>query len=243
MPVVFDDPGRLASVTRPGSSRQGRVGASFGWTRRARTLSEITLRSALHDQDDNAVGYIPGSQLEMLGLKLRYDNEREKAWVQDFTLIDIMSLSPWDPWVRKPSWNLHTGVGVANDLDRAPKQSDGYYGLNGGSGAFPIKRISEARGVVLCAGRSRQRAVGGEFSGTITGSAAARWREWRWTPAAWWRIHFNTTYLNYPLGETGEAVKLQLIQAIPLGSTAQFRCTLQRQNAYKELLLSVLLYL
>jgi hypothetical protein len=95
----------------------GRAGVSFGLAKHS-TFEELSLRSAIHDENDRQDGYIPGSRLEMFHLRLRYDNDRATAYLQDFTLIDIMSLSPWDRWVRKPSWMLHTGASVANDLDR-----------------------------------------------------------------------------------------------------------------------------
>jgi hypothetical protein len=172
-------------------------------------------------------------------LKLRYDNDRQTAYVQDFTLIDIMSLSPWDDWVRKPSWNVHTGLAVANELNRDPENSL-YYGLNTGTGLSLQSHLwrrelfyalAEVDGGVGAVFRDNYRLGGGTNSGVIVEAAP------------WWKIHFNASYLRYPVGEPGAAVKLQLIQAIPLGHDLQFRATLERQNSYKEVLFTLLHYL
>src|SRR5207247_10915847 len=66
------------------------IGLAYGLTKHS-TFEELSARPAIHDLDDPASGYIPGSQLEMFHLRLRYDNDRRTAYVQDFTLIDIRS--------------------------------------------------------------------------------------------------------------------------------------------------------
>ena len=57
-----------------------------------------------------------------------------------------------------------------------------------------------------------------------------------------WHVHFKAAYFRYPWGNEGEAVRLRLIQACPLGKSMQFRVTLERQNRYKEMLFSLLRY-
>jgi len=216
----------------------GRIAASFGWTKDTH-FEELSLRTALHDQNDNAVGYIPGSQLQMFHLRIRHDNERVKTWVEEFTLIDIMSLSPWDPWVRKPSWAVHTGLETAHDSDQRPEKSL-FYGLHGGSGlSYETHLLRKEVFYVLAAGDAgvggtfdrNYRLGGGANSGIVVDALPN------------WRIQFDTFYLRYPLGQTGEVVKLRLTQAVPLGKRAQLRLAIERQNAYKEILLSGLLYL
>src|SRR5262249_12024057 len=150
-------------------------------------------------------------------------------FVQDFTLVDIMSLSPWDAWVRKPSWEVHTGLAVANDLDRDPENSL-YYGVNTGAGVSAQSHfwrreqgyaLAEVDGGVGSVFRDDYRVGGGTNAGLM------------FEAASWWQIHFNANYLRYPVGNPGSQVKLQLIQTVPLGHTMQFRATLERDNAYK----------
>jgi hypothetical protein len=216
----------------------GRAAVSFGAGSHS-SFEEVSLRSAIHDLDDNAGGYIPGSELEMFHLRLRYDNRSETAYIQEFKLINILSLAPWDTWVRKPSWNVNTGLSVARDLDHDPEDSL-YYGLQVGSG-LSYRPAFFSRALVYGLGQADvglgqvfeddYRLGGGINSGVLLDAAS------------WWRIHFNAVYLRYPLGERGEAVKLRLVQAVPLGKRMQARVILERQNAYKEIVFSFLLYL
>jgi hypothetical protein len=154
-------------------------------------------------------------------------------------LVSITSLSPWDPWVRKPSWNLQTGIISAHDLDRDPEHSL-YYQLTGGSGlSFKSEMLRPALFYGLATAdlgvgqpfEDDYRIGGGINSGILLEAMP------------WWRIHFNASYIRYPMGERGEVVKLRLVQAIPFGKCFQGRITLERQNRYKEALFSVLMYL
>lgn len=215
----------------------GRIGLSYGFSNRSQ-FEEISMRAALHDQDDATPGYVPGSQLEMLHLKLRFDNRRSVPYIQDFTLIDILSLSAWDRWVRKPSWKVHTGLSVAEDIEHRPEHSL-YYGLQTGPGFSAATHILKREqwytlalwdtglGQVF---REDYRLGFGTESGVI----------FKLLPM--WHVHFAGSYWRYPLGEVGSSVRLRLIQAIPLGKSMQARATVQRQNQYKEVVLSVLRY-
>src|SRR5947209_19445967 len=100
--------------------KSGRIEFAYGFTNHSH-FEELGLRPAVHDQDDPSLGYIPGSQLQMFNLRLRYDNDRKTGYLQQFTLVDMMSFSPLDRWVRHPSRKVNTGLQVANDLDRDPE--------------------------------------------------------------------------------------------------------------------------
>ncbi len=215
----------------------GRVALGFGMTKHS-TFEELSGRPAIHDLEDPSPGYIAGSQLQMFNLRLRYDNDRERTYVEDFTLIDIFSLSPWDRWVRKPSWGVRTGVSVAHDRDKAPDKSV-YYGLGGVSGlAWESHRFRKLLIYTLAKADS---GVGGVFyqnyriGGGANGGATLE-------ALPWWQIHFNADYLYYPLGETGEVVRLELMNTFPIGRVFQVRAGLKRENNYKEALFSVLRY-
>ena len=78
--------------------KTGRMDLSYGFSNHSH-FEELSLRPALHDQDDPPAGYSPGSQLEMFHLKLRYDDNRKTAYVQEFHAVDLISLTPWDRWI------------------------------------------------------------------------------------------------------------------------------------------------
>lgn len=217
--------------------KTGRIGLSYGFTNRSH-FEELSLRAAAHDQDDPPEGYLPGSQLQMFHLRLRYDNDRKVLYPQQLTLVDLISFSPWDRWVRKPSWRVQTGLNTANDLNKDPEHAL-YYGLGGGSGfslATPISphsiiyALAEVDSGIGTTFRDNYRLGGGGSTGFFV------------EVTRHYRAHFNASYFNY-LGDPDSATKLQLFQSVPLYKDMELRMKLERQNIYKEVLLSLYVYL
>jgi len=237
----FNESKESSVSERPASPDQGhptgRAGISFGASKRSH-FEELSLRAALHDQEDDPVGYVRGSQLEMLHLRVRHDNDRRATYVQELTLIDILSLSSWDRWTRKPSWKVRTGLSAAGDVKQDPEDSL-MYGLQVGPGISLRTHVLRGEHWYALAEADTQfggvfennfRAGAGTESGVIVEAAPG------------WHVHFKAAYFRYPWGNEGEAVRLRLIQACPLGKSMQFRVTLERQNRYKEMLFSLLRY-
>jgi hypothetical protein len=86
-------------------------------------FEELSYRPGLHDLAADPSGYAETSQLEMGELRLRFDNRERRPYVERATLVDIVSLTPWDRWVRKPSWRVSAGVEQAKELGKAPDDS------------------------------------------------------------------------------------------------------------------------
>jgi hypothetical protein len=218
--------------------KTGRLGLSYGFSNHSH-FEEFSARPAVHDQDDPPLGYIPGSQLQMFLLRLRYDNDRRTFYPEQFTLVDLTSFSPWDRWVHHPSWKVNTGLSVAHDLDRDPENSL-YYGLNGASGfSAQIPKLERSMVYALAEADAGFGAVfrdGYRLGGGGTAGIALE-------PIANWRMHVEGSYLRYSAGEPGEAVRWRLIQNIPLAANFALRAKLERQNQYKEVLVSALWYL
>jgi hypothetical protein len=218
--------------------KTGRIGLSYGFSNRSH-FEELSLRPAVHDQDDPPVGFLPGSKLEMCHLRLRYDNDRTTLYVQDFSLVDLVSLTPWDRWIHPPSWKVNTGLRVANDLDRDPENSL-YYGLNLGSG-YSASIPGWRKGLLyamaeldLGLGHCFQdniRFGGGGSVGVILPLASR------------WRLRFEGSHRAYATGGTSQATKLALHQSFALIKNLEARLKLERQNRYKEVLLGIDLYL
>jgi hypothetical protein len=216
--------------------KTSRLGLNYGFTNHSH-FEELSLRAAVHDQDDPPLGYIPGSQLQMFNVRMRYDNDRKTAYLQQFTLIDLKSFSPWDRWVHPPSWRVNTGLDVANELNRDPENSL-YYGLNGGSG-FSFKTPLSQDSMVYAlaqmdsgighAFRDNYRLGGGGNAGVM------------FDIARFWHVHFDASYDDY-IGNPISSTKLKLIQGCPLTRDIQMRIALERQNQYKEVMFSLLLY-
>lgn len=86
-------------------------------------FQEVSIRPALHDLAADVRGYSEGSQLEMGAVQARFDDRQNLPYLERLALVDIVSLTPWDRWVKKPSWHVFAGADQAKELNRAPVDS------------------------------------------------------------------------------------------------------------------------
>jgi hypothetical protein len=216
----------------------GRIGVSYGFSNRSH-FEELSLRPAIHDPDDPPLGYIPGSQLQMFLLRLRYDDDRKTLYPQQFTLVDLASFSPWDAWVHHPSWKVNTGLEVADDLPRDPENSL-YWGLGGGSGlTVPIPFLPQSMFYALAVADG---GIGHPFRDVYRlGGGGVAGLTFQFFPG--WRHHIEGGYIQYPLGDPGSTVQWRAVESFSPMKNFDLRATLERKNQYKEVLLSALWYL
>ncbi len=212
----------------------GRLGLSYGFSNRSQ-FEEVSIRPAAHDQDEPSEGYLAGSKLEMFHLKLRYDNRQKIAYLKQLLMVDLVSLTPWDRWVRAPSWKFNFGLTTANDLNLDPGH-DLFFKVNLGAGPsfrLPLGKNTLAYGMAeLDSGLGDVFRDAYRFGGGANGGIMAEF-------GPRFRIRFDAQYLNYPVGDVRSAVKLHVIPTYKLSRTLSLRAQLQRQNRYKEALLSL----
>ncbi|MDT8287715.1 MAG: DUF4105 domain-containing protein, partial [Elusimicrobiales bacterium] len=129
-------------VTFPGAPRRpSSVMASHESTRLGAGLVshkkgpayELQARFALQDLLDDPEGYLPDAALEMASLKLRYDKNESRLFMQQARLAHVMSLNPWDDWVRRQSWEISAGLEQAPETGRAAGHST-VWAMNAGAG-------------------------------------------------------------------------------------------------------------
>jgi hypothetical protein len=68
------------------------------------------LRPAYHDLLDNNEGYSAGAQINFFDLTLHYKPSKILR-LEDFTLLDVTSISPRDRFFQPISWHVDTGYG------------------------------------------------------------------------------------------------------------------------------------
>ncbi|MFA6434843.1 MAG: DUF4105 domain-containing protein [Elusimicrobiales bacterium] len=94
---------------------------------------EIQGRFALQDLLDDPTGYLPDAVLEMGSFRLRQEPRYNRLYVKQAGLARVMSLNPWDDWVRRPSWEISAGVEQADETGRQSGKA-AVWAMNAGSG-------------------------------------------------------------------------------------------------------------
>ena len=72
-------------------------------------FQEIRYRPSYHSFLDNDQGYVKGAQVLFWDLALRFYPQDKEIKLNNFDLIDIMSISPLTKFFKAPSWKFKTG--------------------------------------------------------------------------------------------------------------------------------------
>lgn len=80
-------------------------------------FQEIGYRPALHDLLARDTGYERHSQILMMDGLYRYYYETKRLRVERFRFIDIITLTPFEPIFKKPSWKVNLGFDRIRDFD------------------------------------------------------------------------------------------------------------------------------
>ncbi len=212
-----------------------RLALGFGGDKRT-GFTELDFRMALHDLPSGDGGYIPYSQLEMGDARLRYDHRARQGYIERLDLVNLVSLSPWDPWIRRPSWKVSSGVDQAREYG-CVGASCMYYNLNAGGGLSAVTRFWRRElyygfletdwgaGPVLA---RAWRAGGGATVGTLFELTAAA------------RVQVEAQYVGYQAGPARE--QLRVTGAYNLTRGLEARVNLQRRVPSNEASFSLLAY-
>ncbi|MCM2303166.1 MAG: DUF4105 domain-containing protein [Elusimicrobia bacterium] len=221
-----------APVERPTPLEAGhdtaRAGVGAG-VARSGSFTEVAWRPSLHDLSSVDEGYIPDSQLEMGAGRLRIDHADRQLYVERLDIASIVSLSPLDPWVRKPSWKLSTGVDQAKELGCSGAACM-YYALNGGMGVSAQSRLLRRELYYVLAEADLGfgpilpqdwRAGAGGTAGVIVDLTAR------------WRVLGEATYIEYAQ-RSAPRQRLRLTSSVRLTRNTEFRVTLDRRVPDEE---------
>ncbi len=147
-----------------------------GGARRGGGFAELAWRPGYHDFTDEGHGFLPGAGIESMSWRLRYDGEERRLYVRDARVIEILSVAPFDPWLKTPSWAVGTGLETAFEKGRPASDSLVYEG-HAGSGlafeplpgllAFGMTQFEGAAGAVLREGWRVGGGLRGGFSSVL----------------------------------------------------------------------------
>jgi hypothetical protein len=161
------------------------------------TAYDLHWRFAVQDLLDDPTGYLPDAALEMGAFRLRYEARYNRVYLKDARLARVISLNPWDNWVRRPSWEIAAGVEQADETGRHAGSS-AIWTMNAGSGLAvewrgPVRQLwyalAEVDSGLGGALRSRWRAGAGLKGGLLAEAGPVRGL-------------FEARYISYALGDT-----------------------------------------
>lgn len=204
-----------------------RVGTGFGW-REGAPFEKVTIRPAYHDLLDDETGYLFGAQIELMNAEFRYDNHAERFDLYRISFANIVSLFPYDPLFKKPSWRVNAGIEPIPsgrcDLCR-------HFELNAGTGTAVETRLLHRELFYLFLqaeadyGRLYERDYRAGAGGTVGGLADLTRR---------WKAHLSATYLSFPLGERSHDFKIALQQRYAVSKNLGLRFDLTRQQLFDD---------
>ncbi|MGH7794830.1 MAG: DUF4105 domain-containing protein [Candidatus Binatia bacterium] len=212
-----------------------RTGVGIGW-REGEFFSEANLRLAFHDLLDPEYGYTPDAQIEALSIALRHYPRRKHTRVERFTLLNVTSLSPVDPFFFKPSWKIDTGF---DTIQRNGCRFCRTGRLNGGIGLAAeshwLKRevyFSFAEVVTEYGGAfDRSYRIGGGLSVGALADITDRWK-----------ISATTSYLGFPAGDKTPEWRVSAQQRFSLSKNLALRFDFNQRANRQEYLLNVHVY-
>lgn len=79
-------------------------------TLRGELYTGARLRASYHDWLDDPAGYPPGSSIRMFEVDVQGRPDTGEVYLNDFTLVNIRSQTPPEPWVSPLSWAVHFGA-------------------------------------------------------------------------------------------------------------------------------------
>jgi hypothetical protein len=92
-----------------------RLGLGSGYLQDRGAYHGMNLRLALHDMADATAGYPDHAAIEFLPARLRYYVEAPAVSVEDFSLVRVLSLVPWNRYEKRMSWSVRVGGSRVRD--------------------------------------------------------------------------------------------------------------------------------
>ena len=239
--------------SRPGIDAPENGHASFrlslgaGTSDQAGWFQTLAVRAAIHDYLDASRGYPRDATLAMGNLALRFTDGPRRLALDHLDVIDIVSASPIDRWVKSLSWKVWLGVDNARELgcERATSDRQGwrclYAGaITGGGGAarfgpegrfmaFALVETDAGAGPAFRTGQRYR--VGAGVEAGLVAEASARWR-----------FQLGGRELLYFLGDRRENRRAQVVGAFTMTRGWDLRLATDVAGTYTDVMGQVLAY-
>lgn len=199
-------------------------------------FQEIAYRPTLHDLLARDVGYKKDSQFLFLDIVGRYYYESKRYRLDRFRLLDIASLTPFEPIFKKPSWKLNLGFDTIRDFDC--DYCNSFKGNTGFGYSFKPSHKSPYTFFILTELEAEtsghledNHRAGGGISGGMFIDFGKNWR-----------IQLGAEYKRFPLGDDSEYIRYDSKLRYSPHKDVDLRLEYQRFDHKDQGLLSVNLY-
>ncbi len=232
----FNDEKHTEFSTRPELGHgSDRLKMGFGAFEKE-TFEEIAYRPAYHDLLAKDVGFGQGAQILFLDVIARHYNDINETKLERLDLIDIVSLSPYDPLFKKKSWRFGIGVDTIKDLNcnfcNAFRTAYGFGLTYKADYTSPLTLYAMVDAELQISSRlkSDYRLGGGGRVGAF------------FDPMEDWRIQLLGKVIDYPLGHDSDYYELALNQRYALSQNIDVRVELNQIEKKESWLFSLNVY-
>jgi len=199
-------------------------------------FQEFGYRPVLHDLLARETGYDRHSQILMMDGRYRYYYESKRIRVERFQLLDIITLTPFEPIFKRPSWKMSLGFDRIRDLDCG--YCLGFGGTSGGGLTYHPSWFSPFMAFALAE-------VDGQTSGHLDdnyrvggGGSTGIFIDW----GEDWRLLLGAEYKHFPLGHKSQFVKFTAQQRYAISQNVDLRLEYNRVEDTDEGILALNLY-
>ncbi|MDH5585854.1 MAG: DUF4105 domain-containing protein, partial [Nitrospirota bacterium] len=206
-----------------------RMGVGIGW-RNDELFEHIDIRAVYHDLLDPNPGYTPDSQVELGALSLRHYHGRNQFRIEQFTLVNVLSLAPIDSWFRSPSWKIRMEMNTVKTRS-CDLCSNGHFNVGAG-GALEThvfqREVFFLMGEVdanVSGAYDENHRIGGGVSGGVVANVT---ENWKWLASG--------GYLGYFLGHRSDDIQVSVGQRWTFAKNFAFRTTFTHHDRDNELL-------
>ena len=227
-------PPQLPEVAEPSvrpdqGHKTARVGVGAG-SRAGRRYEDIRIRPTYHDLMDDDGGYTRGAQIQFFDMAFRHYRGDDSVRLEQFTPLDILSLSPRDEFFKPTSWKINLGW---TRKRFSPDDEPLVLRLNGGPGFAGYLSDSFNGNTVYYGFFEAALDVGKHFDRSYALGAGPSFGLLT-DVSERWRINLYARSLRYGLGDNHDARELTLEQRYSLTRQSALRLHLYRKQEFRN---------
>lgn len=190
----------------------------------AHDFLKLRLRPAYHDLLDDDNGYVSGAQIDFLNISLRLQNDKLK--LDEFTAVDIVSLTPRNHLFKPISWRIRTAW-QRRILPDNPSPSRPSFRLDGGAGLATRMTNKLLLYGLINIGLDRNSLLKDSYTfgpGLEAGLIAQ--------PVTHWKIKLHAQAMNFRTGEQHHYTTLRVAQRFVIGPQSAIGLEWSQQRAF-----------